>query len=340
MSPQTPGGYPPPFPTQQMSPALYRVLTQHLSQSYGTVLGQYFTTMYPDKVGRMIIDGVYDGYNYRASLWNSNLLDNKAIIDSIFTFCHQAGPEGCALYESTPAAIRDRFFGVLESVKQAPVPNPHAKPPSVVTYKDLVSMITVNIYAPILGHPYIVATINAIETGNQTALAELVAGTAACDCASPATPPKNNNIDLLHAVGCGDADPQTYDCAAYQAFFADLTRVAPTVGPFWVVLHLECTQWQVRLKWHYTGMLEAHSMAHPMLILQTRFDPVTPLRDVLAVRARYEGAGLLVQDSYGHMSLSTPSACTAKYVRAYLEEGTMPKEGTVCEPDELPLWAG
>ena len=40
-------------------------------QSYGSVLGQYFAAMYPDKVGRLAIDGVYDGYNYRAGLWSS-----------------------------------------------------------------------------------------------------------------------------------------------------------------------------------------------------------------------------------------------------------------------------
>ena len=91
------------------------MLTLHLRQSYGTVLGQYFAAMYPDKVGRMIFDGVYDSINYRASLWNTNVINNEAVIDSLFTFCHQAGPDGCALYESTPAAIRKRFFAVLES---------------------------------------------------------------------------------------------------------------------------------------------------------------------------------------------------------------------------------
>ena len=47
--------------------------------------------MYPDKVGRVIIDGVYDGANYRSALWNSNLVDIEAVMDSLFTYCHQAG---------------------------------------------------------------------------------------------------------------------------------------------------------------------------------------------------------------------------------------------------------
>ena len=298
--------------------------------------------MYPDKVGRMIFDGVYDSINYRASLWNTNVINNEAVIDSLFTFCHQAGPNGCALYESTPAAIRKRFFAVLESVKKAPVAIPLATPPLVVSYLDLVGMLNINAYSPINGYPYVVAAIRAIETANQTLLAELApifSTPAVCDCSqpAPALPLPANNYDTLHAVACGDADPQTFDRAAYKKFFKDVVRVAPTAGPIWATYHLECTQWQVRPKWRYTGPLEAHNVSHPILIVQPKFDPAGPLHDALAVQKRYKGTGLLVQNSYGHTTPSAPSACTAKYVREYLEAGTMPKEGTVCEPDVLPL---
>ena len=48
---------------------------EHRAQSYGSVLGQYFAAMYPDKVKRVVVDGVYDAENYRATLWNTNLVD-------------------------------------------------------------------------------------------------------------------------------------------------------------------------------------------------------------------------------------------------------------------------
>ena len=63
--------------------------------------------------------------------------------------------------------------------------------------------------------------------------------------------------------------------------------------------------------------------------------PVRPLRDTLAVKERYGGAGILVQNSYGHCSLTGPSLCTAKHVRAYMERGSL---ATVCEPSlEVPF---
>lgn len=38
--------------------------------------------MYPERVGRIIIDGVYDSHHYRASLWGSNLHDCDAVVNA------------------------------------------------------------------------------------------------------------------------------------------------------------------------------------------------------------------------------------------------------------------
>nr|VWO95727.1 Acyl-CoA ligase AFT1-1 (EC (AF-toxin biosynthesis protein 1-1) [Ganoderma boninense] len=207
---------------------------------------------------------------------------------------------------------------------------------------DLVGMININAYSPINGYPYVAADDPRDRDHEPNAprlLAPAIVSRVACNCGqpAPALPLPRNNYDVLHAVACGDADAQTYSEADYQAFFADITRVAPTAGPIWATYHLECTQWPVRPKWRYTGPLSAAHPAHPILIVQPRFDPAGPLHDALAVRERYGGTGLLVQNSYGHTSPSAPSACTAGYVRAYFEEGTLPEEGTACEPDVLPF---
>ncbi|PIL33855.1 hypothetical protein GSI_03561 [Ganoderma sinense ZZ0214-1] len=308
--------------------------------SYGTILGQYFAAMYPDKVGRVIIDGVFDADNYRTSLWNSNLVDNEAVIDSLFTYCHQAGPLKCALYEPTPSAIRERYHRILAAVESDPVSVSLAEPPVLITRKVLVSQMFLAAYFPVVGFPMVVSTLRALETANQAALAVLasLAGLSpTCDCAHGPLPLPQRENDAFSAVACGDGDANAYDRAAYQAFYDTITREAPTAGPIWAAFHLGCTQWPVRPKWRYTGAFAARNTSHPLLIVQPRFDPVCPLRDARAVRGRYGGAGLLVQNSHGHCSLSAPSVCTARVVRAYMEDGTRAGEGAVCEPDELPF---
>ena len=76
-------------------------------------MGQYFAAMYPDKVKRMIIDGVYNSNNYRAGLWDSNLADIDDNIDMLFSYCHQAGPDRCDIYEYSPVP------SISNSVSQA-----------------------------------------------------------------------------------------------------------------------------------------------------------------------------------------------------------------------------
>lgn len=42
-------------------------------------------------------------------------------------------------------------------------------------------------------------------------------------------------------------------------------------------------------------------------------------------------------DSHQHCSISSPSLCTAKNIRAYFQTGELPVVGTVCEPEQRPF---
>ncbi|TBU23006.1 TAP-like protein-domain-containing protein [Dichomitus squalens] len=202
----------------------------------------------------------------------------------------------------------------------------------------LVNQIFRAAYMPIDTHGTVVDTIRAIEIANQTALTILAPKIVdPTECACRTKLPQIVENDAFSAIACGDGEERTYDPEVYKAYYADLTSDAPNAGPFSAVHFLQCTEWSVRPKWGYTGPLAAVNTSYPILILQSRFDPVCPLRDALAIRERYGGASLLVQNSYGHCSMSAPSVCTAKHVRAYMEDGRLPEEGTVCEPDELPF---
>jgi hypothetical protein len=46
----------------------------------------------------------------------------------------------------------------------------------------------------------------------------------------------------------------------------------------------------------------------------------------------FEGSSLVQHDGYGHCSISQPSLCTTKAVRAYFKDGTLPDPGTVRQP--------
>lgn len=307
-------------------------------QSYGTILGQFFSAMYPDKVERVVIDGVFDGYNYRNTSWNSNLVDTDAVWASLPTFCHQAGPTKCPLYEETPEAIEARVEAIMEGVRKQPVAVPFAPSgPYVVTHKALHYKAFRAAYFPVSQYPVLARALVAIEQNNQTALEELAEEFGAgvkCQCSEPA--PWLSENEAFYAIACGDGEPMTYTDEAYRAWFEDLEATSKFAAPYWGNMFLRCSAWPIRPKWRYTGPLAAANTSHPLLLISPTYDTVCPLSDAKRVHERYS-SGLLVQNSYGHCSLAAPSLCTAKYVRAYFEDGTLPEEGTVCEVDELPF---
>ncbi|KAI0369639.1 alpha/beta-hydrolase [Pilatotrama ljubarskyi] len=312
---------------------------QYWGFSYGTVLGQYFAAMYPDKVGRLIIDGVFDAYSYRANIWDTSLVDTDAVIGSFFDFCHQAGPDKCPLWNSSASKIRERYFNVLRSVEEEPIAIPLAEPPLLLTRKHLHQQIFQAAYKPLAGFPPVADTIYAIESRNQTALTALapkILDPTECNCAA-ANQPWRAGSEAFRAVECGDGDEQPYNPTEYEAFYEGLLGLSPLAAPVWAPSYLACAEWRVRPKWRWTGPFAAKNTSHPLLMVSPRYDPVCPLADAQAVHARFGGAGLLVQNSYGHCSIAAPSLCTAKYIRAYMVNGTLPPPGTVCEVDELPF---
>ncbi|CCM02026.1 uncharacterized protein FIBRA_04102 [Fibroporia radiculosa] len=307
--------------------------------SYGSILGQYFAAMYPDKIGRLIIDGVYDGYNYRNTSWNTNLMDTDAVWESFFIFCHRAGPAKCALYMPSATQIRNRVLAIMDQVTEGPLAVPFAgSGPLVVTRKALQNFAFQAFHNPIEQFPLFADTLLAVEQINRTmpaALSSKLGGGFECSCEQEYSLPVET--EALGVVMCGDGEPIAYTPEGYRKWFTDLSASSPFAAPIWGLEYLCCAGWQIRPKWRYMGPFAAEKTSHPILVISPMYDPVCPLADARAVRSRYGGAGLLVQNSFGHCSLSAPSLCTAKYIREYFINGTLPEEGTICEVDELPF---
>ena len=302
------------------------------------MLGQYIASMHPDKIKRLIIDGVYEAEDYRRARWATNIVDVERVVDAFFRYCYEAGAEKCSLHDSSPDRIRERYFRVLDDVSKSPVAIPLAEPPALVTRKALVSQLFYGTLKPILFFPTIADTIHALETGNQTALTALAPQIVKpTECKCDTTPDVSRKLDneATFSIACGDGDEKRWDERAFREYYAMLEGLSLFGAPMWAELPLQCLEWKIRPKMRWTGPLKANHTSHPIMIISARYDPVSPLADARLVQRRFGGAGLLVQESYGHCSLSSPSLCTARYVRDYFINGTLPEEETTCEVNEL-----
>ena len=85
-------------------------LLNYYGISYGTFLGQTFASMFPDRVGNVVLDGVVSPEGYLANFTTESVTHLDGIIASFFIYYHASGALGCLYYTgATPKDIFERF---------------------------------------------------------------------------------------------------------------------------------------------------------------------------------------------------------------------------------------
>ena len=165
--------------------------------------------MFPDRVGRVILDGVVDADLYVSPIWQESIVDTDKIFDSFATYCHDAGNK-CALYRKNDnvSDIEERIESVMTQLKENPLSliDPRARIPVTFSHGELKSLIFSSLYAPTLGFPTLALIINILHEGNEEVLKQIF-GTLLYDrpavCAPP-LPAQAYPGDAQSAIMCSD----------------------------------------------------------------------------------------------------------------------------------------
>ncbi|KAI8940241.1 hypothetical protein NX059_003943 [Plenodomus lindquistii] len=316
---------------------------QYWGFSYGTFLGTTFASMFPDRVGRVVLDGVVSVNDYMNSLGNGSLTDGEKAMDSFYTFCHNAGPSGCAL--ATPGGnattVKDRAQKIIKSLYHAPLPisTPHG--PEVLTYSDIKLLIFSSTYTPFATFQYIGAILAAVEAGGSHALDFLVDSNPfqhVYSCPINGTIPSyTDNPDpsvSMTAILCSDGFDQTQtSISEFEQYWQDMETKYPTGGSWWSMLKMRCAAWPIRAGYAFRGPFGTNT-SQPVLFVSNTADPVTPLRSGRLMHSLFPNSGLLITDGAGHCSLSASNECTLTHIRNYFQTGGLPKNETLCLPEK------
>ncbi|KAK3046527.1 hypothetical protein LTS18_013344 [Coniosporium uncinatum] len=302
--------------------------------SYGTTLGQTYAQMFPERVHRVIIDGV----SHQAPWYNNELLvpddvsSTDAVYDGFVKECFKAG-DACALAAGHTSAkeLHENLTSSLLALYDDPIPvYINASLHGEITFFDVAwDAIFPSLYKP-TGWPQLAENLAALLKGNYTApfLAWAL--------------PENVWSDLYEAnmviVNSDRAPrdqltrkkltrPEILDVLAKYHNTSKIAGDTEADGLF------ELESWQYD-RTHSFVPAERVETAHPLLILSTTLDPICPLISAQKANKVYVDSVLLEQKSMGHCSVSMPSKCTAKHVRKYFDTGVLPEIGTTCEIDE------
>ncbi len=307
--------------------------------SYGTMLGQTYANLFPDRVRALALDGVIDPVEYTADVTTflrGSLVDADQTFEEFFDTCEAAGPERCALAGKDGRAVAR---GILETIRRdGPLPALGARIPGTVGEDDLVGLVFNLLYSPATW-PALAQALDVASTGDGSALLDLaLVGTEDLSPDELLDLPYSNARDALTATLCND----TGDDGAAADWPAAAQRTALASGLFgpynsWAI-GLPCATWPAEAASRYTGPWDAQT-ANPVLLIGTTADPITPLTSAETVAALLPGSRLLVHDGLGHTSIAAgqTSTCSLAALRGYLVEQRLPAEGTVCQPDSAPF---
>ncbi|KAF4574323.1 hypothetical protein EYR40_005957 [Pleurotus pulmonarius] len=306
--------------------------------SYGTVLGATFASLFPDRVERLVLDGVVDSENYFASRWSDDL-DTDKTLQSFFDSCFEGGPELCPFYESSPQAMARKLDELTRTIALRPVPVISNTSYGLVDYARLRSTIFNSLYAPYAEFPRLAQGLADLVRGNGTVLYQMFETPLFdCNCGGSTGPPVPQPIvtDATFVIRCTDGQ-EVRDTVDESEVYVRQLLSQTQWGELLAIARVACAAWPQQEKRHFRGPFVGNT-SHPILWIGNTADPVTPIAAAHKMARGYPGSVVLTQDSPGHASIAAPSVCTVQYIQSYFVNGTLPAEGLVC-PVTRPIFS-
>ncbi|KAJ5181837.1 hypothetical protein N7449_011984 [Penicillium cf. viridicatum] len=295
--------------------------------SYGTLLGQTYAGLFPERSKRVVIDGVLNQFEwYEGVGLAEDLTDTENVFDGFFDECMKADAGSCALASlaTSKEELREKVLSSLDQLRHQPLDvYINNTVYGILTYEEvwyngvftalykppLWSSLAQNLYSLLQGNatPAFLAYNTAVErTDESPSFVEL----------------NDGRTGPLHW-------PQGKDPL--------LAQIIPWLNqslfrPAFLPIYYQKQQWAVPRTHTYVPRRGVET-AHPLLILSTTYDPICPLVSARAANEAFAGSRIVEVEGYGHCSIAVGSVCVAKHLRAFLNEGTLPDAYTRCKVD-------
>ncbi|KAK4209377.1 TAP-like protein-domain-containing protein [Rhypophila decipiens] len=325
-------------------------LLRFLGFSYGSILGVTVAAMFPDRIDRMVLDGVVNAFNYynTASIDGDGALSVDAAYHAILAECIMAGFPSCPLaetfanvteYENYTLSDKVQVLQQLlemrfERLRRSPIV--YGLTIILPTYGlilrdalieqryatnfELTKSLQFLIMNMEEGIPYVIETIKKVMKGRAEESSD-----------------GNESFDGIH---CGDKSGpharlesfQEVKSRAWQAI--GVTQVwAFRVGTFFT----GCAKWPFESKERFdTNILLRDGgikTRFPILFTAPTYDTRTSIHSARNMSTYFDNSVVLEVKGYGHCTGTQDSECHTKATNEYFLDGILPEDGTICNID-------
>ncbi|KAG8931574.1 hypothetical protein FRC02_002502 [Tulasnella sp. 418] len=312
--------------------------------SYGTTIGSYFVNMFPNRVGRVIIDGV-DSPEQWANLpgytrWSDMISDAELALEGFASLCVQAGQSNCAL--ATPGATTSSVLAFIRDLIDKAYDAGKAGVPEAQS-AALRAAILQALYTPSTWPDLATKLVQQDKELTQALSGQNVTLSTRSlknlhKRQEEAKDPEEeafiglNQQSRLSAITCADAVDTPFTTADVINEILETTRtVSPLFGPQFGNAGAYCHRWTSRAVERFQGPWN-HQLRNPILVIGNKADPVTPLAAAKWVRNGLGSSAVLMEvEGYGHTSMHLISQCTSEVIGNYFVNGALPTQDIRCE---------
>lgn len=299
--------------------ALGESTLDYFGASYGTKLGATYADLFPDRVGRFVLDGAVDLSISSRQLSIQQAAGFETALRAYVSDCvDNAGPDGCFLGDTVDAGLA-RIKDFLDQVDAQPLP----------TDDDRELRVGNAFYGVVLplydrgSWTYLDQALKQAFGGDGTLLLRFsdLYNSRGADGYT------DNSTEANYAINCLD-DPYAITPDQVAANVPAFEKASPTFGRVFAWGLTTCGGIQVTSTERDRDVTATG--AAPIVVVGTTRDPATPYQWAVDLAHQLDSGVLVTRDGDGHTGYNSGNACVDSAIEDYLVDGTVPKDGLSC----------
>jgi len=289
----------------------------YLGYSYGTFLGATYAELYPDKVGRLVLDGAIDPSASDTEVTQAQAVGFEHALRAYLEDCLTGSD--CPFDGSVDASMGE-VGRLLASVDASPLRGTDGR---MVGADTLLTAIIYPLYSA-ESWPYLSQMFESVMFGEADLALSFADG---YNGRNEGGTYRDNSTESFRAINCLDYAYQA-DVGVMREKAAAIVQAAPTIGPYFGYGDLGCVDWpyqsdRERSEIHAAG-------AAPILVVGTTGDPATPYEWAVALADQLDSGVLVSYDGEGHTAYNKSNSCVNDAVEAFLIDGAVPASDPMC----------
>jgi pimeloyl-ACP methyl ester carboxylesterase len=294
----------------------------YLGYSYGTYLGTMYAQLFPQKVGRMVLDGPIDPTVGDLDSLATQMAGFDSALTSYLASC--LAKSGCPFTGSVTDGLA-QVRAVLDGIDARHLVASDGRKLDSATVGTGISYTLYSESSwPELTKMFQDLAVN--DADSTFANADGYNGRNSDGTYS------DNESDVYAAVTCAEGNLATDGVPLLQGL-AKIDAAAPILGKYfaeddYAVLDAACTHWPEPVATLPTSF--AAKGAPPIMVVATTNDPATPYAGGVSLSKQLSSGVLVTHKGEGHTIYAQGDTCIDTTVDAYLINGTVPKADPMC----------